>query len=173
MSDRPERPPVWVRGGPPYFYHPRRPSAPSAPSEVANEELRRASTTSSIPSVTGIVPDRSSSISSTTSATQNAQQAGVASTLFPFMAKDRSGSMSSESGTGPERDQSKRRSSHSEGSYAGLMTQKRMSEDPLFASRRESWREQAANSRPDDRRFLSRWWDNFVKGERQAPPKNK
>ncbi|EGD96678.1 hypothetical protein TESG_04111 [Trichophyton tonsurans CBS 112818] len=171
MSDRPERPPVWVRGGTPYFYHPRRPSAPS---EVANEELRRASTTSSIPSVTGIVPDRSSSISSTTSATQNAQQPGVASTLFPFMAKDRSGSMSSsESGTGPERDQSKRRSSHSDRSYAGLMTQKRMSEDPLFASRRESWREQAAHCRPDDRRFLSRWWDNFVKGEHQAPPKNK
>ncbi|EFR01654.1 hypothetical protein MGYG_04656 [Nannizzia gypsea CBS 118893] len=170
MSDRPDRPPVWVRGGTPYFYHPRRPSVSS---EVANEELRQASNAASIPSVTGIVPDRSGSISSTTSNPQTTQPAGVASNLFPFMAKERSSSMSSESGAGQERDTSKRRSSHSDSSYAGLMTQKRTSEDPLFASRRESWREQSANSRPDERGFLSRWWDNFVKGEHRAPPKNK
>ncbi|KAM5453981.1 hypothetical protein MaudCBS49596_002606 [Microsporum audouinii] len=156
MSDRPERPPVWVRGGTPYFYHPRRPSVPA---EVTNEELRRASTTSSIPSVTGIAPERSASISSTVSATQASQSPGVASTLFPSMTKERSGSISSESGAGPEQGASKRNNSRSEQSYAGLMTQKRMSGDPLFANRRESWREQVVGSAPDDRRFLSRWWD--------------
>ncbi|KLJ11184.1 hypothetical protein EMPG_13529, partial [Blastomyces silverae] len=45
-SDRPDHPPVWVRGGPPYYYMPTRPNIPSSPSET----LRRASTTSSISS---------------------------------------------------------------------------------------------------------------------------
>ncbi|KAL2367754.1 hypothetical protein RJ035_002312 [Blastomyces gilchristii] len=45
-SDRPDHPPVWVRGGPPYYYTPTRPNIVSSPSE----NLRRASTTSSISS---------------------------------------------------------------------------------------------------------------------------
>ncbi|KAK2877115.1 hypothetical protein FQN49_001414 [Arthroderma sp. PD_2] len=170
MSDRPDRPPVWVRGGTPYFYHPRRQSMPT---EAANEELRRASTSSSIPAISGIAPERSASFSSTSSATaQAAQSPGVASTLFPFAAKERSGSTSSESAPGSEQGASRRTNPHSDRSYAGLMTQKRLSGDPLFANRRESWREQTVGSGPEDRRFLGRWWDSFVKGEKQAP-KNK
>ncbi|OAX82849.1 hypothetical protein ACJ72_02810 [Emergomyces africanus] len=45
-SDRPDHPPVWVRGGPPYYYMPTRPSIPTSPSET----LRRASTTSTLSS---------------------------------------------------------------------------------------------------------------------------
>ncbi|KAF3481629.1 uncharacterized protein GIQ15_04388 [Arthroderma uncinatum] len=171
MSDRPDRPPVWVRGGTPYFYHPRRSSMPS---EAANEELRRASTSSSIPAISGIAPERSASFSSTSSATaQAAQSPGVASNLFPFATKERSASVSSESESSPgQQGASKRTNSHSDQPYAGLMTQKRLSGDPLYVNRRQSWREQAVGSGPEDRRFLGRWWDNFVKGEK-AVPKNK
>lgn len=35
-GDRPDRPPVWVRGGPPYYYTPQNPHAPAL-----TEEMRR------------------------------------------------------------------------------------------------------------------------------------
>ncbi|ODH50987.1 hypothetical protein GX48_02948 [Paracoccidioides brasiliensis] len=101
-SDRPDRPPVWVRGGPPFYYMPTRPHIPSSPSETLRrpqephkpieQDLTRArqpqgstsSTLSSSPGSTmGETPSPPPSPSTRATLAPHSSSAGIP-TSFPF-----------------------------------------------------------------------------------------
>ncbi|QVM13343.1 hypothetical protein D8B26_007954 [Coccidioides posadasii str. Silveira] len=48
-GDRPEHPPVWVRGGPPYYYHPSRPQGAQSPEDMRRACIPEAATPSFLP----------------------------------------------------------------------------------------------------------------------------
>jgi len=155
MSDRPDRPPVWVRGGPPYIYVP-----PRQNNATGGEMLRRGSTTESIqsscaidtsspPSSPGVAPAAASppppSSNFAASSTQTQSQ-------DPQHARFRRSSSSLTSG---------------KDLFTNLAFQKRTTNDASFATRRASWNEQRPGSGPDTVKFFGNWWDSFTKGSGQ------
>jgi len=152
MTDRPERPPVWVRGGPPYIYVP-----PKQNNATGVETLRRASTTESIQSTSAI--DTSSPPSSP----------GVAPAAASPPPPSSNFAVSSTQPQSQDPIQARfRRSSNSfpggKDLFTNLAFQKRHSNDASFATRRASWNEQRPGSGPDTVRFFGNWWESFTKG---------
>ncbi|PGH15674.1 hypothetical protein AJ79_02268 [Helicocarpus griseus UAMH5409] len=170
-SDRPEHPPVWVRGGPASYYRPRIVSTPS-------ETLRRASTTSSIsssPDSTAgepLSPPPSPATSSPPSGSFSSPFPSITTTMSQQSGQSQSGRASSFSpqtlppfGTSPVPEgptaPSPRRSASMGGSslFSRLSSQKRESVDAEMAARRAQWLEQNPNAGPERRRLFSNWWD--------------
>ncbi|RAK80666.1 uncharacterized protein BO72DRAFT_445233 [Aspergillus fijiensis CBS 313.89] len=89
----------------------------------------------------------------------------------PEMTTDRRGSSSSDMSSNstnmsssPPRAPDRRRSSGQNSSlFEGLTSQKRNSADPNFASRRESYTEQAQTGG-----MFARWWDGYTRGSNQG-----
>ncbi|OJD14483.1 hypothetical protein AJ78_05167 [Emergomyces pasteurianus Ep9510] len=179
-SDRPDHPPVWVRGGPPYYYMPTRPSIPSSPSET----LRRASTTSTLssspessvggafspPPSPATSPEHPSGFQSHFSFSPFSGSSPLSHQTSPpqrppYMAQQPPDT-SSTSGFGseaqsPPRPNAFRRSNSISGTnlFSNLSSQKRNTADTSFASRRAQWHEQNVGAGPDKKRFFSSWWD--------------
>lgn len=186
-GDRPDRPPVWVRGGPPYYYQPQNPHRQDVTPEALRESVRRASdaSTSSVSSGSPLSPTTSPLGSASFPAVppspaaqaafredQEHARASGAPSQFPIgqstsqpmsnmpfgSSKPGTGAFSA-GGSGVGVGQFPRRMSS--GSYRNLMTQKRESGDENTMKRRESWREMS----PSGQKFYQRWWDAYTKGK--------
>ncbi|EEH37804.2 hypothetical protein PAAG_00725 [Paracoccidioides lutzii Pb01] len=180
-SDRPDRPPVWVRGGPPYYYMPTRPHIPSSPSET----LRRGSTSSTLSSSPGSTMGETLSPppSPSTRTTQAPRSSSVGiPTSFPFPSPSHpisspypspppATSAAGDEATSPPRADSFRRSNSVSGtniSFSTLSLQKRNAGDGSTSSLRAQWHEQNVGAGPDRRKIFSSWWNSYVKGSRPS-----
>ncbi|KAK2748312.1 hypothetical protein FQN57_000970 [Myotisia sp. PD_48] len=174
MSDRPDRPPVWVRGGVPYYYHPG--TGQQIPPPIsATEAMRKASisSASSSPSSPSSPSDRrASSVSSDSSmgSTFSPPSPAAPSTrpvhtgLFSFLSPSpeaRSTAASPVTSLSPHGGYypGSRGSKEGQRQFSSLLGQKRDSKDPTFTSRRQSWSEQHVGSDPEQKRFMYRWWN--------------
>ncbi|WEW61312.1 hypothetical protein PRK78_006802 [Emydomyces testavorans] len=156
-GDRPERPPVWVRGGPPTYYHPSRPQGVHT-----LEQMRRTSTgttdstrsePSSLPAspvlatISTLEHPQAETRTTTTHTRGGTSEDAQPVSLRPSMPKRRSSSPSTSTAAGQKK-------------YAGLTYQKRTSLDEETKRRVASWREQPVGSNPPSWQWASRWWDS-------------
>ncbi|TPX26435.1 hypothetical protein DIZ76_011897 [Coccidioides immitis] len=166
-GDRPEHPPVWVRGGPPYYYHPSRPQGAQSPEDMRRDSTETASRTRSEPSTAPTSPILSSvstfktppaempKAHTDTPVGQAQPTENPPMARRPSLAEPRRSSPSTSTLAGQQQ-------------YAGLMYQKRASLDEEVNRRKASWREQPVGSNPDDARWFVRWWDTFTRGPRHG-----
>ncbi|PGH18197.1 hypothetical protein AJ80_04584 [Polytolypa hystricis UAMH7299] len=181
MTDRPDRPdraPVWVRGGPPYYYQPVR-----ADTMNPGETLRRASTTSSISSEPGEFRERASFLSSSPNISPSRipnspleqlpppQGVSPQTRSTPQSPLPSPASSSSTSAPKPPEEPQHffksglhRSITERTGSrrFSNLSNQKRDSQGDHV--RRTSWQDQVVGSNPERNRYIASWWDSFTKG---------
>ncbi|KAK2797095.1 hypothetical protein FQN50_009326 [Emmonsiellopsis sp. PD_5] len=178
MSDRPDHPPVWVRGGPASYYAPPRPSISASPGEA----IRRASTASVLstspteadePFSPPPSPESASPPERATSAfpfpsipatmASQAPRKSQAETQFPTHPDAQRGGVSQAqqpTSARPASPETKNRRSSSvtgAGLFSTLVSQKRV--DPNLAMRRAQWQEHNVGIGPDQRRPFGSWWD--------------
>ncbi|KAI1942801.1 hypothetical protein LOZ58_001687 [Ophidiomyces ophidiicola] len=162
-GDRPQHPPVWVRGGPQSYYHPSRPqdaSTAGASRRVSLPTMREAASPAASPSQpeAPIFNPPNSELPGTPGRLEVAGEAlgSTPAALRPGLQEQQR----SIPGASILRGQQK---------YAGLTYQKRTSLDEDARRRKASWSEQPVGSSPENSQWLARWWETFTKGDRYTP----
>ncbi|KAK2752347.1 hypothetical protein FQN55_007387 [Onygenales sp. PD_40] len=170
MSDRPDHPPVWVRGGPASYYAPPRPSISSSPGDA----IRRASTASvlstspteadepfSPPPSPELAspPERATSAFAlpSISATMASQAARKSQAETPIPTHPDAQQPTSARPASPDTKNRRSSSVSGAGLFSTLVSQKRV--DPNLAMRRAQWQEHNVGIGPDQRRPFGSWWD--------------